>query len=189
MLKSLDENGDVNWTSAVRELLFQYGLSYAWLNQDVGNKELFINTFKQRCKDIYYQEWSSSVTSSKYLSTYSTFKQDLISETYLQLLPFRHLRRALTKFRCSVAGLNIQLYRRSKGDDISISMCAHCLNKVEDEYHVLLECPKYTHIRTRYLPYYYYTYPNRQKFVTLMMSESPNIILRLAVYCSKTIRN
>ena len=185
MLKNLDDTGDSNWTSSVRMLLFHYGFAFAWIHQTVGDPNMFMKTFKQRCRDIYFQEWSSEITQSKYLYNYSLFKTDIVHESYLKVLPSMQLRRALTKFRCGISKLNVQAYRRSKSDDKSTAMCSRCTNIIDDEYHVLLQCPWYHDLRSTYIPQYYYVNPNMQKFIQLINNQNTKIILRLAIFVNK----
>ena len=108
MLKHLDDNGDNNWTSSVRMMLFNYGFAYVWIYQTVGDCNMFLKIFKQRCRDLHYQQWSSDIAGSKYLYTYSFFKADIVHEAYIKVLPSIELRRALTKFRCGIVNFNVQ---------------------------------------------------------------------------------
>ena len=58
----------------------------------------------------------------------------------------RQHRSALAKFRCGVAPLKIETgrYERIPHDQ---RFCFSCANKVEDEIHVLTECPLYDDLR------------------------------------------
>ncbi len=141
--------------------------------------------FRQRCKDIYYQEWTQAIRNSQSLHMYYAFKSDIVQELYLIALSSQHLRRALTKFRCGSTNLKIISYRRSKDDDISVAMCDHCKSVPEDEYHVLMKCPLYAPERTHYIPSIYIMNPSKLKFVHLLNSNDHNIILRLAIFVHK----
>ena len=58
----------------------------------------------------------------------------------------RTRRSALAKFRCGVAPLRLETgrYERIPYDERN---CFNCINVVENEEHVLLECPLYNDIR------------------------------------------
>ena len=61
MLFNMDENGKKCWASHVRNILFNLGFGYVWLQQGVGCERAFIALFKQRLTDIYQQQWNASV--------------------------------------------------------------------------------------------------------------------------------
>ena len=52
----------------------------------------------------------------------------------------------IAKFRCGVAPLKIET-GRYQSLNIEERTCFNCLSKVEDEVHVLIECPLYQDIR------------------------------------------
>ena len=61
--------------------------------------------------------------------------------------------------------------------------CKLCMmNDTEDEYHVVLVCPIYWHLRNELLPKYYCRWPTKQKFVQLMGSSSAFVLNKLAKY-------
>ena len=86
LLKSLDDDGKTNWVSYVRRLLCETGFTYIWLCQDVGDKVVFLDLFKRRLKDIYFQTWHQNLESSGYLVHYATIKSLLQPEPYISLL-------------------------------------------------------------------------------------------------------
>ena len=45
------------WTSEIRLLLNLYGFGHVWLEQGVGDINIFLHVFKQRLKDCNYQQW------------------------------------------------------------------------------------------------------------------------------------
>ena len=59
--------------------------------------------------------------------------------------------------------------------------CTLC-NELEDEYHVMLICPRYTVLRKKYLKKYYIVKPSMYKFVTLLNAENIKKRQRLAVF-------
>ena len=68
------------------------------------------------------------------------------TETYLQQpIPWRH-RRILTQFRCGSAPLRLETGRYERLP-VSERTCSYCLDAVEDERHVITECPLYRDLR------------------------------------------
>ena len=57
--------------------------------------------------------------------------------------------------------------------------CKFCKEKVEDEYHFLLICPKYLDIRKQYMPEKVFLHPNLHKFNLLMSAKSESLSLYL----------
>ena len=64
-------------------------------------------------------------------------------------MPKTH-RGAYAKFRCGVAPIRLETGRYERLDE-SDRTCFHCPDMVENEQHVLLECPLYNDIRLKYL--------------------------------------
>ena len=64
-------------------------------------------------------------------------------------MPKTH-RSAYAKFRCGVAPIRLET-GRYEGLDESDRTCFQCPDMVENEQHVLLECPLYNDIRLKYL--------------------------------------
>ena len=64
------------------------------------------------------------------------------------------VRAVLTRYRCSSHVLYIEMGRRN-GILLEDRLCAFCENNeivvIEDEYHILLHCPRYNTIRGKYL--------------------------------------
>ena len=90
-------------------------------------------------------------TGGKYIKS---FKQNILFETYLALLPQRNLRLSLTKLRLSDHRLMIESGRRCKPKTpLQERICPLCndgSNKsIEDEVHFLLSCNwrKYKQLR------------------------------------------
>ncbi len=59
-VKSLDKYNRVTWATHVKSLLFMYGFGFVWINQEVGDNNLFMKTFVQRLKDCNGQQWYNS---------------------------------------------------------------------------------------------------------------------------------
>ena len=56
------------------------------------------------------------------------------------------------------------------------------MNTVENEYRLLLVCPKYANLRKEYLTNYYCRWPSLEKFKNLMSSKSQNNLINLSKY-------
>ena len=89
ILHTLCEVGKVNWVSHIKSILFRYGFGLAYMNQEVGNTNIFLQEFKQRLQDCYGQEWENDVNSSSKLEYYCKYKLCFKSEIYISVLSIR----------------------------------------------------------------------------------------------------
>ena len=71
MLCLLDKRGKVNWVSKVRRMLFENGFGYAWFNQGVGSKGVFLLSLRNRLIDNQWQNWHSNIEdSNRYIASH-----------------------------------------------------------------------------------------------------------------------
>ncbi|MEW8544973.1 MAG: reverse transcriptase family protein [Candidatus Thiodiazotropha sp.] len=152
MLRNLDENGRITWASKVRELLFRYGFGYVWVVEDVGNVNLFMKTFKQRLIDCSSQDWCSKITASGKSRHYKFIMPAMQVANYIQYdIPIK-FRIALSKLKCSVHSLNVEVGRHSN-IPYEQRLCVLCnMQEIEDEFHFVMSCPVYHSLRITYLP-------------------------------------
>ena len=82
------------------------------------------------------------------MKTYSSFKKQFILEPYVIQTDLIK-RRNITKLRISCHSLTIETGRYSNPKiPIDKRVCIHCnLNCIENEYHVIVECPFYSQER------------------------------------------
>ena len=60
-------------------------------------------------------------------------------------------RRCLTKFSISSHKLKIETSRFTRPlTPFERRVCDHCLMTIEDEFHFLMQCPKYSHIQSNF---------------------------------------
>ena len=152
MLRNLDENDRVTWASKVRELLFQYGFGHVWLSEDVGDINHFMKTFKQRLIDCSIQDWSARISESGKARHYTFIMPSLQAANYIFYnIPIK-FRIALSKLKCSVHCLNVEVGRHNK-IDYQTRLCNLCdKQEIEDEYYFVIRCPIYKNLRDIYLP-------------------------------------
>ena len=68
MLKVLDEHGQINWVTKVRQLLVSNDFGYIWIEQN--NSRAFLSAVVQRLKDQYLQSWYAELADSSQLCLY-----------------------------------------------------------------------------------------------------------------------
>ena len=108
MLKSLTDAGKITWTALIKSLLFEFGFGYAWLANEIGNRNHFLNLFEQRIKDISIQNWRRAINDSSKATHCKYFKSNLDVEKYLFVDLNFICRKTLANFWCSSHNLLIE---------------------------------------------------------------------------------
>ena len=95
----------------------------------------------------------------------------------------------MTKLRASSHRLEIEVGRWARPNRIPIDerKCITC-NKLEDEFHFLLECSLYNDLRNHYIKKYYWKSPNILKLEELMSTTNKRIISYLSLYIFKAFK-
>ena len=127
------------------------------------------------------------------MRTYSKFKLTIKSEPYLDIISSANLRKLLCKFRLSSHDLEIETGRYgNKSIPPEQIICKICdLRLVEDEFHFLMICPKFSNPRNNLFQDVNNINPNfsasmdADKFVWLMSQEDEQIALKLARFLKK----
>ena len=182
VLKNLDDVGKQTWASEIKGLLYRNGFGHVWVNQGVGDVEHFLALYKQRLVDISTQEWHSDITENRKLDTYILYKSELSFETYLSIDIMPKHRISLSRFRCVNHNLAIEKMRSTHSREDRI--CKFCYTNfgsyvVEDDFHFVLLCPLYNHIRSHYIQKYF-SHPSPATFISLISSKSHNVIRDIA---------
>ena len=113
MLLCLDRNGKDCWVSRIREILYETGFNFVWLQQGVGDKNSFLRSFKQRLVDMFIQEWSGAVRDKDRYEMYQSFKTIFEKRSIFQTLILYCFRVAVSQARFGVLPLNNNLHRYS----------------------------------------------------------------------------
>ena len=71
-----NNNNNKSCVYIVRNLLQRLGFDDVWLNEGVGNIDLFLHLFKQRVTDIFIQNWNAELTDSSRPRTYVLISGD-----------------------------------------------------------------------------------------------------------------
>ena len=79
---------------------------------------------------------------------FSSFKSYFSPEQYLTDVSFeRKLRNNLARFRLGVSQINLHRYKFYKNND-TLLKCPFCKNCIEDEPHIIFDCPAYDDLRS-----------------------------------------
>ena len=188
MLSDLEEYPNkINWAYLVRDLLSRTGFQDVWLNQGVGNMKLFLCLFKQRITDNFIQNWHERLNNSSRANFYVSIA-DFSFKPYLDVVKVLKFRNALARFRVSSHRLEIEAGRWARPyKPVSDRLCNIC-NRLEDEYHFVIECTLYHSLRRKYIDRIYWNRPSMHKFIQLMQSKNLRTIINLSIYVCKAFK-
>ena len=113
-------------------------------------------------------------------------KEDFRFEDYLQFIGCRNLRVALSRIRLSSHNFMIERGRwKIPKLDPSERCCEYCQNNtvLEDEYHCLVECPRFKCFQRKYLPEYLLRRPSMFMFTKFMKADCLETMFNLAKLC------
>ena len=176
------------WLCFVKNVLTDLGFSHLWDNQCTFNTSAILTCIKNKLKErfiLYWEKCLISDTGMDKLRTYKLIKRKFELEKYLEVLPDRKQRKALTAFRISSHKLQIERGRYS-GKKIEERLCATC-NVIEDEIHLFCDCVKYMSLRNNMYQYIFNSNLirfNSQKelFIQLMTSTDEAVLRSLGVF-------
>ena len=101
------------------------------------------------CENMVSSDTGSAEIGGNKLRIYRMVKTEFETEAYVKCILGRQQRSALARFRCGTAAIRIET-GRYEGLPENERICPVCENVVEDEYHVLCQCPLYTDLREEY---------------------------------------
>ena len=178
-----------NWASQIKTILQQHGFEYVWLQQ--SDIDIPFHYIRQRIVDTYQQSWYSEINNSSRLVSYCVFKHNFKLEKYLTLNIDQKYKLAFTRFRTSSHSLFIE-NGRYENKPREQRICQLCnMNKIENEFHFLLVCPKYRELRQKYFKPYFCHWPTWKKIETILSMKTVNAINCLAkfIYFASKKRN
>ena len=105
---------------------------------------------KQRLRGNFLQNWASELDMSSRAFFNKHFAHFHMHD-YLEIVTVKKFRTALARLRVSSHRLEVEMGRwvRVNRKNYSERKCKLC-EKLEDEYHIIFECPIYKELRTLY---------------------------------------
>ena len=149
---SLPNNQYFKWFHKIQLSLNEQGFSYLWKNKCPSSS--FKSEFKQKCIDVFKQNWHSEVNSNSQCTVYKIFKEVPKIEDFMFKLENVH-RFRLSKFIIRVHHLPVTNNRfcPKKLERDPCTFCPLCnTNQIGDESHYLFDCSFFNRDRIRFLP-------------------------------------
>lgn len=188
---SLPQN-KYNWLRDIKTILQSVGMNNVWLLPNSINAQLLLAQIKQRLQDAFLQNLDSLLEqSSKCILYRNIVSENRCIQFYLhKALPDR-FKIILAKYRMSSHQLSVEVgrYNNIERNERKCRLCT--ADDVEDEYHFILVCPRFSDLRKIYIHRYYYRRPSVYKLIELFQSHSLKCLCNLAKYLlqSTQVRN
>ena len=110
-----------------------------------------ITAIEDTIKDKMLTDWRKEASKKPKLRTYVTLKDNIEVEPYVKYGNNRQTRSLMAQIRCGILPIRIEIGRFCNLP-VENRLCEICnQNKVEDEFHFLMECPFYHHERQQML--------------------------------------
>ena len=107
---------------------------------------------------------------------------------YLMSISNVKYRNVISKLRLSAHNLAIERGRHQNVEH-RLRKCIYCdVNEIEDEFHFVIVCPKYTYLRNKYINKYYTNRPIMLKFVKRLNSTNIKTLNNFAIFCIKDFK-
>ena len=144
------KEGSNDWSGKIHKLLNLCELSDLWENQGLFSGNFYHKSCKTQLEKMYTQYWLEQINkpNSNKLRTYAKFKTSFNLENYVTSHECKN-RRNFSKMRISAHTLAIETGRYTRPVTAEIDRtCIICKNGlIENEFHLLFECPLYTNER------------------------------------------
>ena len=176
-----------SWVNQLKHSLFELGFGYVWINQHVHCETSFLSQIKQRMSDAYFQQWNAEKLATTSSKLFKHIKNSFKFENYL-LITNKSLRTALTKIRLSSHSFMIERGRWARQKiEVKDRKCTLC-DVVEDEYHCLIECPRFCKERKGCLPENLLKKPSMYAFVSFMKCDDMKTCEKMGLLCFKIMK-
>ena len=139
-------NNMKNWCYELQCIFEQTNQMYLFETETTNFKlQSVLNVTKERLLEHYKNQWYENLNNYPKLRTYKLFKSEFELEKYVCSFLSRSERSFLAQFRLGILPLQIETGRFTTPlTPLENRLCLVCnQNKVEDEFHFLLECPLY----------------------------------------------
>ena len=188
---SLHNAGHNVWVTQIYNMLHQFNMS-----AEVQELKKNLEKMKKIMYDNFVNEWKRDIVNFPILRSYILYKDSFEMEDYLLLVRDFKLRRNISKLRLSSHFLRIETGRHSKPKiDVEERICLYCdCNKIEDEFHFMLECKLYDEERNclltkiKSIDSTIVTEDTKQTFIRLMSTKEEKLLFSMAKYVTKCFK-
>ena len=150
--------------------------------------EGFCKAFKVRLWDIYRQNWSSRINDSSRASFFRVINVNHNYNEILDTVNIRTHRTALCRLITSSHSLGIETGRWARPIIPRENRLCQTCDKLDNEYHLLLECSLFNELRKKFIPTKFTHRPSMFKCVQLLTSTNKKTIRNVAKFVHLAFR-
>jgi exonuclease III len=176
----------LNWLSCIRDDLCAVGMGDVWRQQCISDTRGILVEFRQRIQDNFLQSVDSHIRDSAKCVLYRHLTDYMCLQPYLaKPIPYM-CKKMIAKYRLSSHLLKIETGRFVRTIR-NMRLCEQCdtTHLIEDEFHFILVCPRYTHLRETLIKPYYYVKPSMYKLVQLFSSVNVKELTNLGKFLQR----
>ena len=135
------------FTAFINNICDEFNISQSFSQRNI----LDLKLIEQKAMESYTDDWHQTVLSKPKLRTYAQIKSNYSVENYVKLFVPRHQRSLMAQLRLSILPIRIET-GRFVCEQLEQRICKLCENnEIEDECHLIFDCPNYINIRNSYL--------------------------------------
>ena len=176
-----------NWASAVKNILESHGFGFVWQRQNVPNANSFLSMFNQRIDDMYLQQSHANVDECSVHRLYNHLNVPNGGANYIECIKEKYIRIAISRMRLGSHCFMVERGRWERPKrEYGLRKCNVC-NDIEDEYHIVMSCPRFSALRSRYLNKSLYCKPSMFKFISFLNSATGKDLKHFGIFCSKVM--
>ena len=168
--------GHYNWVSQINTIKHEFNVSTEQSDYNIKRK------IKEKYGEILNENIAKCLNQHRKLRTFAQFKSAMKFEKYLESMQNFSIRSCFTRFRLGVHDLEIERGRFNRQPlPIEQRVCKQCqtdkVKIVEDEKHLLMQCPAYSSQRTTMMNKLTQKFPNfalideSEQFVWMMSQD------------------
>ena len=139
------------WYNFVKVILEKCDLGHLLeIDSHIPTRDI-LDTVKERLRNDFENTWTDEINNMPKLRTYKLLKSRFCAEPYVLKCLSRPQRSAIARIRCGTFPLEIER-GRFRSIPLDQRICKVCNSGcVEDEKHFLIECERYSSLRSRLL--------------------------------------
>ncbi len=194
------------WLGNIKQILTEsLGLPEIWNNLGTRLTGKHLGIINTTLKSVYKFQWEKYINRTdngpmggNKLRTYRKFKNVFMTENYLSYMTNNTARKYFARLRTSAHSLRIETGRHTvPKTPVDARLCRHC-NKIDDEFHFLLECsksPDSVTARRTFLNQMTTLYPDftnmtkSDQFIFIMAADNEDKCMLLQSFIMSLVRN
>ena len=154
----------------------------------VHNERRLLLNFTQRLQDTFFQNNQANMNNLSDHRLYKLLSPDRGMQGYLIKIQEKHIREAISRLRLGSHSFMVERgwWQRPKVDFLA-RLCEEC-GDIEDEYHMILTCPRFIKHRKKYLPLRLYNKPSMFSLINFLNEMEGKDLRMFGLFCYNILK-